>query len=128
VKNGFSLLIMMPRHYPYSIIHAACNQHRHTHTQTHTQTQTHTNTHTNTHSRRASMVGCRDPTNFYPYCAGFKHEVGAGPGTGFNINIPWTKRGMVDADYMVSVVHVTVGHRHVIGLTRSLWCTGMLSC
>lgn len=44
----------------------------------------------------------RDPTNFYPYCAGFKHEVGAGPGTGFNINIPWTKRGMVDADYMAA--------------------------
>lgn len=52
------------------------------------------------------LFGCpvlRDPTNFYPYSAGFKHEVGGGPGTGFNINIPWTKRGMVDADYMVGV-------------------------
>jgi histone deacetylase 6 len=44
---------------------------------------------------------CRDPSKFYPYNAGFKEEAGEGKGEGFNINIPWTRRGMGDAEYEV---------------------------
>ena len=29
-------------------------------------------------------------------------EVGEGPGLGFNVNIPWPKKGAGDADYRVS--------------------------
>lgn len=44
---------------------------------------------------------CRDK-NFYPEGTGYIEEVGKGPGTGFNINIGWTKRGVGDLDYVVS--------------------------
>ncbi len=35
------------------------------------------------------------------YRSGFVEEVGEGPGTGYNINVPWLKKGMGDGDYMV---------------------------
>ncbi|GAX81598.1 hypothetical protein CEUSTIGMA_g9026.t1 [Chlamydomonas eustigma] len=41
----------------------------------------------------------RDPQNFYPYHYGFMTEVGKNGGLGFNVNIPWQRRGAGDADY-----------------------------
>lgn len=45
----------------------------------------------------------RDPKNFYPFTAGFIGEVGEGPGQGFNINIPWPRKGAGDADYLAAL-------------------------
>ncbi|KAG2446981.1 hypothetical protein HYH02_008135 [Chlamydomonas schloesseri] len=44
----------------------------------------------------------RDPKRFYPFTSGFVGEVGAGPGEGFNVNVPWLKKGMGDGDYMAA--------------------------
>lgn len=46
----------------------------------------------------------RDPSNFYPYTAGFMKEVGrvGSEGEGFNINIPWRTRGAGDLDYQAA--------------------------
>ncbi|EFJ51178.1 hypothetical protein VOLCADRAFT_120505 [Volvox carteri f. nagariensis] len=41
----------------------------------------------------------RDPKRFYPYTSGFLGEAGEGSGTGFNVNVPWLKKGMGDGDY-----------------------------
>ncbi|GFR45035.1 hypothetical protein Agub_g6402 [Astrephomene gubernaculifera] len=44
----------------------------------------------------------RDPKRFYPYHSGYLGEAGEGPGTGFNVNVPWLKKGMADGDYMAA--------------------------
>jgi acetoin utilization deacetylase AcuC-like enzyme len=33
---------------------------------------------------------------------GYAEEVGKGPGGGFNVNVPWTAKGMGDADYLAA--------------------------
>ncbi|WIA41969.1 hypothetical protein OEZ86_009272 [Tetradesmus obliquus] len=40
--------------------------------------------------------------NFYPKGCGFAEEVGTGHGRGFNVNVPWSSKGMGDADYMAA--------------------------
>lgn len=40
-----------------------------------------------------------DPVRFYPFFWGYADEVGAGPGAGFNLNLP-LPRGTDDADYL----------------------------
>jgi hypothetical protein len=45
---------------------------------------------------------CRDKI-FYPEGTGYIEEVGKGPGTGFNINIGWSKKGVGDLDYVVRI-------------------------
>jgi acetoin utilization deacetylase AcuC-like enzyme len=40
-----------------------------------------------------------DPTNFYPGVAGFADERGAGPGEGFNLNLPMA-HGASEADFL----------------------------
>ncbi|KAF6252538.1 hypothetical protein COO60DRAFT_516835 [Scenedesmus sp. NREL 46B-D3] len=40
--------------------------------------------------------------NFYPQGCGYANEVGKGPGRGFNVNVPWTSKGMGDADYLAA--------------------------
>lgn len=44
-----------------------------------------------------------DHGNFFPKStdANFS-EVGSGPGKGFNVNIPWNKKGMADMEYMLA--------------------------
>ncbi|GIL42506.1 hypothetical protein Vafri_463 [Volvox africanus] len=44
----------------------------------------------------------RDPKRFYPYTTGFVGEAGEGAGTGFNVNVPWLKKGMGDGDYVAA--------------------------
>ncbi|GLC51841.1 hypothetical protein PLESTB_000554400 [Pleodorina starrii] len=44
----------------------------------------------------------RDPKRFYPYTSGFLNEAGEGAGTGFNVNLPWLKKGMGDGDYLAA--------------------------
>ncbi|PNW76576.1 hypothetical protein CHLRE_11g467706v5 [Chlamydomonas reinhardtii] len=44
----------------------------------------------------------RDPKRFYPFTSGFVGEAGEGPGLGFNVNVPWLKKGMGDGDYMAA--------------------------
>ena len=43
----------------------------------------------------------RRDKDFYPRGVGYAEEVGKGPGQGFNVNVPWSNRGMGDADYLV---------------------------
>uniref|UniRef100_A0A7S0ULI3 histone deacetylase n=1 Tax=Polytomella parva TaxID=51329 RepID=A0A7S0ULI3_9CHLO len=45
----------------------------------------------------------RSPQNFYPYSSGFPKETGEGLGSGFNVNIPWIRKGMNDADYLTAM-------------------------
>ena len=52
-------------------------------------------------SRVYFLFAFRDPKSFYPFHYGFMEEVGEGPGLGFNVNIPWPKKGAGDADYRV---------------------------
>ncbi|PNG51490.1 Acetylpolyamine aminohydrolase, partial [Tetrabaena socialis] len=42
----------------------------------------------------------RDPKRFYPYTSGFLAEAGEAEGAGFNVNVPWLKKGMADGDYL----------------------------
>ncbi|KAG2432239.1 hypothetical protein HXX76_009158 [Chlamydomonas incerta] len=44
----------------------------------------------------------RDPKRFYPFTSGFAAEAGSGPGEGFNVNVPWLKKGMGDGDYVAA--------------------------
>ena len=38
---------------------------------------------------------------FYPG-TGAMDEVGTGQGTGYNVNVPWTEKGLTDADYLAA--------------------------
>lgn len=38
---------------------------------------------------------------FYPFNSGCADEVGEGLGRGFNVNIPWSRGGENDLDYLV---------------------------
>ena len=48
------------------------------------------------------MDGVNPGEAFYPFNSGFADEVGAGPGAGRNVNLPWKREGENDADYLVS--------------------------
>ncbi|CAO1355069.1 unnamed protein product [Diamesa tonsa] len=44
-----------------------------------------------------------DNASFFPKSTDANYtEVGSGAGKGFNVNIPWNKKGMADAEYMVA--------------------------
>ena len=43
----------------------------------------------------------RDPSKFYPYTSGFVEEVGGNAARGFNVNVPWIRKGVRDSDYAV---------------------------
>ena len=57
------------------------------------------------------------------YCSGYVAEVGEGPGTGFNVNVSWLKKGMGDGDYMVRCcLHVVcVCARALVWVLRQGW-------
>ena len=38
---------------------------------------------------------------FYPG-TGAMDEVGTGQGAGYNVNVPWTEKGLTDADYLAA--------------------------
>ncbi|KAI9699415.1 MAG: Histone deacetylase hda1 [Candelina mexicana] len=46
--------------------------------------------------------------NFYPHGDGGNKFCGAGPGTGFNVNIPWSQQAMGDGDYMLAFQQVVM--------------------
>ncbi|KAI5645052.1 histone deacetylase domain-containing protein [Phthorimaea operculella] len=50
-----------------------------------------------------------DDASFFPYSKDADHvAVGEGKGEGFNVNIPWNKRGMGDAEYMAAFTQVVL--------------------
>lgn len=44
----------------------------------------------------------RRDAGFYPADCGAADEIGAGAGRGFNINVPWSSKGMGDGDYLAA--------------------------
>ena len=49
---------------------------------------------------RAERMSCRG-NGFYPG-TGEVYDAGKGPGEGFNVNIPWQRGGLSDADYIAA--------------------------
>lgn len=50
-----------------------------------------------------------DNGNFFPGSLDAGHDrVGTGKGEGFNVNIPWNKKGMSDGDYVAAFHHIVL--------------------
>ncbi len=71
---------------------------------------------------RAERMSCRG-NGFYPG-TGEVYDAGKGPGEGFNVNIPWQRGGLSDADYIAAFDLVSSPSPGILPTLMQLngWC------